>query len=41
MLAEKRRQGILDAVAARGSVSNTELAHQYKVSVETIRRRNR
>ncbi len=38
MLAEKRRQGILDAVAARGSVSNTEFARQFKVSVETIRR---
>lgn len=38
MLAEKRRRGIVDAVVAKGSVSNTELAHQFKVSVETIRR---
>ena len=38
MLAEKRRQGILDTVVAGGSVSNTELARQFKVSVETIRR---
>lgn len=38
MLAEKRRQGILDTIAARGSVSNTEFARQFGVSVETIRR---
>jgi DeoR/GlpR family transcriptional regulator of sugar metabolism len=38
MLAEKRRRGILDAVESRGSMSNVELAHQFTVSVETIRR---
>lgn len=38
MLAEKRRQGILDAVDSTGSMSNVELARKYKVSVETIRR---
>lgn len=38
MLAEKRRQVILEAVTARGSMSNTELSRQCKVSVETIRR---
>ena len=38
MLAEKRRQVIIDAITARGSMSNTELSRQFKVSVETIRR---
>jgi len=38
MLAERRRQGILEGIAARGSVSNTEFARQFDVSVETIRR---
>ena len=38
MLAEKRRRGILDAVESRGSMSNVELARQFTVSVETIRR---
>lgn len=38
MLAEKRRQGILDTVDAKGSVSNSEFAIQFGVSVETIRR---
>ena len=38
MLAEKRRRGIFDIVQNSGSVSNVELARQFKVSVETIRR---
>ena len=38
MLAEKRRRGIFDIVQNSGSISNVELARQFKVSVETIRR---
>ena len=38
MLAEKRRRGIFDVVQNSGSISNVELARQFKVSVETIRR---
>ena len=38
MLAEKRRQGIFDIVQNSGSMSNVELARQFNVSVETIRR---
>lgn len=38
MLAEKRRTLILDALAARGSVSVTDLYRRLKVSRETIRR---
>ncbi len=38
MLAEKRRQGIMETVTARGSASNTDFARQFRVSVETIRR---
>ena len=38
MLAEKRRRGIFDIVQNSGSISNVELARQFKVSVETIHR---
>ena len=38
LLAEKRRRGIFDIVNNSGSISNVELARQFKVSVETIRR---
>ena len=38
MLAEKRRQTILEIVATHGSVSISELGRQFDVSVETIRR---
>lgn len=38
MLAEKRRRGIFDIVQNSGSISNVELARQFNVSVETIRR---
>ena len=38
MLADKRRRGILKDIQARGSVSNSELAQEFGVSGETIRR---
>jgi DeoR family transcriptional regulator, glycerol-3-phosphate regulon repressor len=38
LLAEKRRRGIFDAVNNNGSISNVDLARQFRVSVETIRR---
>lgn len=38
MLAENRRRWILDAVTSHGSVSITELARRFDVSIETIRR---
>ena len=38
MLAEKRRRGIFDIVQNSGSISNVELARQFKVLVEPIRR---